>query len=551
MRTRKESRKPVYLTTEHIRKELTRRKVNFPSWGKRKTLLDIYNRNVGTSKRKQASREETLVNLSTSRLRDRRHHAMDQSETDDEEEIPELPARRITPPGAQVQHAEEQTAPNSWDIPPGESPSHITTRQSAHDVTSMMAEIAAMKRTIEDLQSDAHARITSEVGRLSTNGNMTLRADENRQMYQESSGFSLQSIMGPPTQRCILPGTHQPSQGVDAGERRQLLSINQSQRQDLGSASGTINHNFSDTTTRSRPSDRYDEIGNVTIPCNQSSTYNALGVASDSLPHVDIVNPSVRKDIISGKDINLASLLIPGYKSDSTLVRHLVQGSEVIPLKSLNDTRLSRTLTLSEFIMAFGIYKNIMCEAYPQRRIELDAYELIVVEMAHKFGGTAFYDYHRAFSARAAAMLQNFQIKINWALKDTNLFCLSCLGHSVIPCGICSAKDHTTHFCPQAQYPNNRPGRNGRSDNFHRANSAASNSKQNMTNPSIDRQGRIREFHAGSELCNNFNTESGCPLKNCFYRHICKVCKKPHPMQKCPQALAKVSNQKGITKDHD
>ncbi len=60
-----------------------------------------------------------------------------------------------------------------------------------------MAEIAAMKQTIEELQSDAHVRITSEVGRLSTtNMTLTCRADENKQMYQEGSGFSLQSIMG-------------------------------------------------------------------------------------------------------------------------------------------------------------------------------------------------------------------------------------------------------------------------------------------------------------------------------------------------------------------
>jgi hypothetical protein len=102
------------------------------------------------------------------------------------------------------------------------------------------------------------------------------------------------------------------------------------------------------------------------IPVNGFSPETAvsqsfgLGVSSDSLPHIDIV---IRRDIIMGKDINLASRLIPGFKSESSSTRHLVQGDEVIQLKPLSDSRLSRSLTLSEFIMAFSIYTNVMCEA--------------------------------------------------------------------------------------------------------------------------------------------------------------------------------------------
>ena len=38
------------------------------------------------------------------------------------------------------------------------------------------------------------------------------------------------------------------------------------------------------------------------------------------------------------------------------------------------DPRLSKTLTLAEFNVAFGVYRDIICEVYPSRRAELDTY---------------------------------------------------------------------------------------------------------------------------------------------------------------------------------
>ena len=52
----------------------------------------------------------------------------------------------------------------------------------------------------------------------------------------------------------------------------------------------------------------------------------------------------------------------------------------------------------------FSKYKNIVCEALPNRRVELDQYERVIVEMGTQFGGTRFYDYHKAFLAKAAAL---------------------------------------------------------------------------------------------------------------------------------------------------
>ena len=69
------------------------------------------------------------------------------------------------------------------------------------------------------------------------------------------------------------------------------------------------------------------------------------------------------------------------------------------------DPRLARNLSLGEFINAFARYRNIICEVMPHRSDELDFYERDIVEMAQRFWGTRFYEYHKAFSAKAAALL--------------------------------------------------------------------------------------------------------------------------------------------------
>ena len=42
---------------------------------------------------------------------------------------------------------------------------------------------------------------------------------------------------------------------------------------------------------------------------------NSYGLPADNLPYVDVVLDSVKKNIIAGKYVNLASLLIPDYES--------------------------------------------------------------------------------------------------------------------------------------------------------------------------------------------------------------------------------------------
>ena len=243
------------------------------------------------------------------------------------------------------------------------------------------------------------------------------------------------------------------------------------------------------------------------------------GAASDSLPFVEIVSPQLRRDIILGKNINLPSLLIPGAKSgDSDLTnRSILIGEETIPLKPLTDPRLQKNLTIQEFITAFTIYRNIMCSTFPDRREELDAYLRDIIDMSTKFGGFSFYEYHKAFSARAAAILNAYNIKLDWSRRDNNLFCSIFAGHKANACTICNSLSHSTDFCSLAQHKTSNSQRFRPYENPKPWGSAP-------RNDNVDRKGRARITYQGKEICNDFNSESGCGRPSCRFSHNCASC---------------------------
>ena len=150
--------------------------------------------------------------------------------------------------------------------------------------------------------------------------------------------------------------------------------------------------------------------------------------------------------ILAGKDIHLALLLIPS--NESTTEHRRVDFDGIENIMKPGDPRLSKTLTLGEFIIAFGKYKNMICEVMPHPRRELDQYERNVVEMANSYGGTRFYDYHKTFSAKAAALLHQRQVKVDWSIRDNGLFCPMFAGIDINVCGLCASINHASDICP-------------------------------------------------------------------------------------------------------
>lgn len=252
------------------------------------------------------------------------------------------------------------------------------------------------------------------------------------------------------------------------------------------------------------------ESDNDNIPEKRS-----FGVASHDLPKIVNVSETMRKNIVQGKYVNLAALLIPAHEmSDGRSIMD-ISGNE-IRIKGSQDPRLNKSLTLSEFLVAFGRYKSVICDAYPNRREELDLYEADIIDMATSYG-TVFYDYHVQFTMNAASWLQQKKIKVDWSVRDNDIFIKCTAGRKAAVCAICNSTLHMHEFCPRklSWQPRNQTPLN-----------------------SNDKRGRARVYYNGKEICNNYNSENGCTRSGCFFLHICSACKGNHPVRKCTKSAA-------------
>ncbi|CAC5424811.1 unnamed protein product [Mytilus coruscus] len=113
--------------------------------------------------------------------------------------------------------------------------------------------------------------------------------------------------------------------------------------------------------------------------------------------------------------------------------------------------------------------------------------------------------------AKAAALLRERYVKVDWSLRDRDILSLITAGSSVNVCKICNLIDHATQYCPlqsSVQVENS---------------SSRSYSSSNLQ--SVDKQGRSRVFHEGREMCNNFNNPKGCYRKVCYLLHQCTKCR--------------------------
>ena len=302
---------------------------------------------------------------------------------------------------------------------------------------------------------------------------------------------------------------------------------------------------------------------------NRNYVKTPHGYSAESLPLVETISPHMRKNIIEGKDVNLAALLIPYYSGP-------MNNDDRLSVDSCHnrkpDPRLNRNLSLNEFMKAFGIYKNVMCQAYPSRREELDMYERDIVDMGYEYGGKGFYEYHKIFSSQAAAYLRYHNIKVDWSVRNNRLFCNVFVNHkpnsvphtqqaSALNCcktglmmyterlqtldltkrwtymtfterlqtldltmnqigvALCQSTTHSAGFCPQLLQ--------NRSNDVYREASNIGFNKE------VDIHGRTRHLVQGNEICNNFNRDKGCFRANCLRAHICLNCHKAHSQINC------------------
>ncbi|CAG2250899.1 unnamed protein product [Mytilus edulis] len=136
---------------------------------------------------------------------------------------------------------------------------------------------------------------------------------------------------------------------------------------------------------------------------HHTGSYHTAKVSSDMFLYVQAVAPNVRKQILEGKYINLATLLnnqenVQDYKSVDE------SDGSVLLIKHC-DPRLQRNLSILEFLEHFNIFKNIICEKQ-DRCIEFDMYiqDVIDISRSARYKFSVFYEYHKALANKVAAI---------------------------------------------------------------------------------------------------------------------------------------------------
>lgn len=173
----------------------------------------------------------------------------------------------------------------------------------------------------------------------------------------------------------------------------------------ISSLQATVTQLMTEKSTKLEQSSNMLEkfYGKEAAQTSATTTASQFGVPADSLPHVDVISDTLKKNILEGKFVNLASLLIPDFEPQN-LTTNEASGLELLR-QGCRDHRLDRTLSINQFFKAFELYKRIMSEAYPQRRLELDLYEADIGNIYEHYGDI-FYQYHRQFTKSLYKIVQ-------------------------------------------------------------------------------------------------------------------------------------------------
>ncbi|XP_073721045.1 uncharacterized protein [Misgurnus anguillicaudatus] len=259
----------------------------------------------------------------------------------------------------------------------------------------------------------------------------------------------------------------------------------------------------------------------------------AHAVAMDPPP----VSNSLRSQILSGMDVDLAYLLSPFPKKDSH--RSLDCGTFSVVLKD-SPSNSNRILSFAEFVIAFNKYTEVICSVFPNRRKELNDYLAIISDFSLSFGGCHFYTYHKLFSAKCATRVTHWNQCPYWEALDFHLYNRVFLGCRNISCAICRSLDHQSNSCPSVK---NTTSPRVPPDSV-KSTSYAPQSRFDRPGPANNQS---RFSASTSQVCNNFN-EFRCSRQRCRYLHVCNFCGGAHARPVCPVYKSSAKNNKDLKK---
>lgn len=99
--------------------------------------------------------------------------------------------------------------------------------------------------------------------------------------------------------------------------------------------------------------------------------------------------------------------------------------------------------------MTNSVFRDTICEVYPQHREELDTYLAVISDLALSYSGSLLHEYHKCLSAKAAMYIQKFNQRLDWSVVDLPLISSHFTGLKTLACSICGYFSHTTSRCPR------------------------------------------------------------------------------------------------------
>ncbi|XP_023200297.1 serine/arginine repetitive matrix protein 1-like [Xiphophorus maculatus] len=254
-----------------------------------------------------------------------------------------------------------------------------------------------------------------------------------------------------------------------------------------------------------------------------ASAHSAPPLGMPYTPQCAHISSRLRSKILQGQYINLASILLPSPEVDQCVA----SSENFSAILKTSDPRLSRDLSIGQFLAAFSVFRDVICSVYPDRRVELDAYLALIADLHMRYGRSLFYQYHKAFATKAAAVLFRSGQCLNWSILDMEILIM--LTQSTL-CFQCGSIGHQSAFCPSLP--------------FKPSTSAASLPQPLLSTGQQDRYGRKVQVFNNMPVCNNFN-ESVCAFPNCAFLHVCSLCRDAHPKSVCPRRPFPTRSRRG------
>ena len=168
---------------------------------------------------------------------------------------------------------------------------------------------------------------------------------------------------------------------------------------------------------------------------------------------------------------------------------------------------------LATWIQCYGIYVAVLTSRQPHRSTELMAYQSIVAKASARYKWPSWVIYDQSFRQEMASTPGQ-----SWARVDPTIYSLCFYGQNVSTenwCPNCQTMDHLAQECPVR----------GKKRSWA---TAADSPKQ---------VGR-------GDVCLKFNCFQGdCKFgRTCRFRHVCSVCREPHPASHCKKGEKRPRN---------